>query len=147
MDDIKLLEAVERYINGQMSPDERVHFEQLRKRDQEIDLLVVEHTYFIHQMTHHDELKKFKQKLNDVHIDLGEQGVIAAPRLTGKARVVYLFNKFKRTAAIAASIAGITAITISSLVWSVSPKAPAKEIAQLNRQIDELKRKNKELDK
>lgn len=147
MDDIKLLESVERYINGQMSPDERVHFEQLRKKDPEIDLLVVEHTYFIHQLTHHDELRKLKHKLNDVHIDLGEQGVIAAPRLTGKAKVVYLFNKFKRTAAIAASIAGITAITISSLVWSVSPKAPAKEIAQLSRQIDELNRKNKELDK
>jgi hypothetical protein len=31
MEDIKLIEAVERYISGQMSPDERVYFEQLRK--------------------------------------------------------------------------------------------------------------------
>lgn len=147
MDDIKLLEAVERYINGQMNPDERVHFEQLRKSSPEIDQLVVEHTYFIHQLTHYDELKKFKNKLNDIHIDLGEQGLIQSPRLNGKARVIYLVNKFKRTAGIAASIAGITAITISSLVWSVSPKAPAKEIAQLSRQIDELNRKNQELDK
>lgn len=147
MDDIKLLEAVERYINGQMSPDERVHFEQLRKKDPEIDQLVVEHTYFIHQLSHFDELKKFKAKLNDIHVDLGEKGLIESPRLTGKARVVYLFQKFKRTAAIAASIAGITAITISTLVWSVSPKAPAREIAQLSRKIDELNRKNEELDK
>lgn len=147
MDDIKLLEAVERYINGQMSPDERVQFEQLRKRDPEIDGLVVEHTFFMQQLTHHDELRKFKSKLNEIHIDLGEQGLIQSPRLKGKAKVVYLYNKFRRTAAIAASIAGITAITISSLVWSVSPKAPAKEIAQLSRQIDELNRKNQELDK
>lgn len=146
MDDLKLLEAVERYINGQMTPDERVLFEQARKRDPEIDLLVVEHTYFIQQLTHHDELKKFRHKLNDIHTDLGEQGLIQSPRLAGRAKVVYLYNKFKRTAAIAASIAGITAITISSLVWSVSPKAPAKEIAQLSRQIDELNRKNRELD-
>lgn len=147
MDDIKLLEAVERYINGQMSPDERVHFEQLRKANPEIDQAVVEHTYFIHQLTHHDELRQFKAKLNDIHIDLGEQGLIESPRLKGKAKVVYLVNKFKRTALIAASIAGITTITISSLAWSLSSKAPAKDIAQLSRKIDELNRKNRELDK
>ncbi|OLY92594.1 Trypsin-like peptidase domain-containing protein [Cnuella takakiae] len=147
MDDIKLLEAVERYINGQMSPDERVHFEQLRKTNTEIDQLVVEHTYFIHQLTHHDEVRQFKAKLNDIHIDLGEQGIIESPRLKGKAKVVYLVNKFKRTALIAASIAGITTITISSLVWSLSSKAPAKDIAQLSRKIEELNRKNRELDK
>lgn len=147
MDDIKLLEAVERYINGQMSPDERVHFEQLRKTNTEIDQLVVEHTYFIHQLTHHDELRQFKGKLNDIHIDLGEQGLIESPRLKGKAKVVYLVNKFKRTALIAATIAGITTLTISSLVWSLSSKAPAKDIAQLSRKIDELNRKNRELDK
>ena len=37
MDDIKILEAVERYISGQMSPDERVYFEQLRKSNPEVD--------------------------------------------------------------------------------------------------------------
>ena len=37
MEDIKILEAVERYILGQMSPDERVYFEQLRKSNPEVD--------------------------------------------------------------------------------------------------------------
>jgi len=31
MDDIKILDTVERYIRGEMSPDERLYFEQLRK--------------------------------------------------------------------------------------------------------------------
>jgi len=31
MDDLRLLDTVERYIKGEMQPDERVHFEQLRK--------------------------------------------------------------------------------------------------------------------
>ena len=31
MDDIKNLDAVERYIRGEMTPDERLYFEQLRK--------------------------------------------------------------------------------------------------------------------
>lgn len=147
MDQIKTLELVERYINGGMTPDERVSFEQLRKSDQEVDQLVVEHTYFLHQLSHFDEVRQFKNRLNDIHIDLAETGAIQSPRLKGKAKVVYLFNKYKRTAAIAASIAGITAITMSTLLLTVSPKAPAKEIAQLSRQIDALNRKNRELNK
>ena len=47
MDDILLLEAVERYLSGDMSFEERAFFEDLRKKDAEIDQLVVEHTFFL----------------------------------------------------------------------------------------------------
>jgi serine protease Do len=127
MDDIKILEAVERYISGQMSPDERVYFEQLRKSNPEVDQMVVEHTFFLQQMNRFDEVKNFKAILNDTHIHLGEKGLIKAPRLKGKARVVYLYNRYKRVSAIAASIAGITALTISALVWSLSPAKPVNK--------------------
>jgi serine protease Do len=124
IEDIKILEAVERYISGQMSPDERVYFEQLRKSNPEVDQMVVEHTFFLQQMNRFDDVKKFKTILNDTHIHLGEKGLIKAPRLKGKARVIYLYNRYKRVSAIAASIAGITALTISALVWSLSPSKP-----------------------
>src|SRR5678815_4622671 len=117
MDDIKILEAVERYILGQMSPDERVYFEQLRKSNPEVDQAVVEHTFFLQQMNRFDEVKNFKSILNETHVHLGEKGLIKAPRLKGKAKVIYLYNRYRRVSAIAASIAGITALTISALVW------------------------------
>lgn len=143
IEDIKLLEAVERYISGQMSPDERVHFEQLRKSNTEVDQMVVEHTFFLHQMNRFDEVKNFKTILSDTHIHLGEKGLIKAPRLKGKAKVVYLYNRYKRTATIAASIAGITALTISALVWSLSPGKPANktDIENLSRDIRIVDRK------
>ena len=37
MDDIKTLEAVEKYIRGEMNPDERMYFENLRKTNPEIE--------------------------------------------------------------------------------------------------------------
>ncbi len=70
MGDIKVLEAVERYIRGEMNPDERLHFENLRKTNPEIDQLVVEHTLFLQQMNRFGEWKKFRSSLNDVHTDL-----------------------------------------------------------------------------
>lgn len=152
IEDIKILEAVERYISGQMSPDERVHFEQLRKTNPEVDQMVVEHTFFLLQMNRFDEVKNFKAVLNDTHIHLGEKGLIKAPRLRGKARVVYLYNRYKRVSAIAASIAGITALTISALVWSLSPGKPVKQSdleilsRDIHKELDtKLKRQNEVL--
>ena len=41
MNDMKILETVERYIRGEMNPDERLQFENLRKTNPDIDQLVV----------------------------------------------------------------------------------------------------------
>mgnify|MGYP003286309803 CR=1 FL=1 len=140
MDDLQLLEAVERYIEGKMPPDERLYFESLRKSNPEIDQAVVEQTFFMQQLNRFDAVKKLKTSLNDIHIDLAEKGAIRSPRLKGKAKVVYLFNRYKRTAAIAASIAGITAIGISALLYTVAPGKPAtkSEVQELSRKVNGL---------
>jgi len=135
MEDIQLLEAVERYIRGEMKPDERVYFEQLRKTNPEVDQLVVEHTLFIHQMNEVGELRKFKSTLNEVHTDLAEKGEINSDKLQGKSKILYLWKRYKRVATIAATIAGITTITISLLVWSVTPKVPQDEFVKLSRDL------------
>lgn len=138
--DIMILDAVERYIRGEMNPDERLYFENLRKTNGEIDQLVVEHTLFLQQMNRFGEWQKFHSTLHDVHTDLAQQGKINADKLKGQAKVAYLWNKYKRVAAIAASIAGVTALTISSLIWSISPKPPAaSEVEQLKKEVTNIK--------
>lgn len=141
MEDVKILEAVERYISGEMTPDERVYFEGLRKSNPEIDQMVVEHTFFLQQMSRFENTRQFKNILNETHIHLAEEGLIQYPKLSGKARVVYLFKKYKRTTGIAASIAGITALCISALIWSISPGKPAA-----NRELENLSRDIKYID-
>jgi S1-C subfamily serine protease len=149
MDDLQLLEAVERYMEGKMPPDERLYFESLRKSNPEIDQAVVEHTFFMQQLNRFDAVKKLKGGLNDIHIDLAEKGAIRSPRLRGKAKVVYLFNRYKRTAAIAASIAGITAIGISALLYTVAPGKPAtkSEVQALSRKVNGLINHNRAQDR
>ncbi len=137
--DIMILDAVERYIRGEMNPDERLYFENLRKTNSEIDQLVVEHTLFLQQMNRFGEWKKFRSNLQEVHTDLAQQGKIKADKLKGGARVVYLWKKYKRVAAIAASIAGVTALTISSLIWSISPKQDNKKLQDLSRDLQKVK--------
>ena len=151
MNDIKILDAVERYIRGEMNPDERLHFENLRKTNTEIDQLVVEHTLFLQQMNRFGEWKKFRSSLNVIHTDLTEQGKIDSSKLKGKAKVVYLWNRYRRVAAIAASIAGITTLAISALVWFITPKNTADQFDQLNKKItvldDRTKKQDNEINK
>ncbi len=138
MDDIKILDAVERYIRGEMKPDERLQFENLRKTNAEVDQLVVEHTLFLQQMNQFGERKNFKSSLNEVHTNLTEQGKIDSMRLKGKAKVVYLWKRYKRVAAIAATIAGITTLTISALVWALSPRSD-DNVQEMNRELQVIK--------
>ena len=140
MEDIKILDAVERYIKGEMNPDERLQFENLRKTNAEIDQLVVEHTLFLQQMNRFGEWKKFRSSLNNVHTQLAEQGKIDSTRLKGKAKVVYLFKRYKRVAAIAAVIAGVTTVGISALVNTFSPKADNAKLTSLSRDIQDIKK-------
>jgi serine protease Do len=142
----RMMDSVERYIRGEMLPDERVYFEQLRKTNAEVDQLVVEQTLFFQQMNRFGEWKKFKSLLNDIHVDLGEQGKINSDKLRGGAKVVYLWNRYKRVAAIAASIAGVTAIALSTLVNSITPQKESPKLEALVHEVSAIKEKTKVLD-
>lgn len=135
MQEIVMLDTVERYIRGEMLPEERVFFEQLRKNNAAVDQLVVEHTIFLNQMNKYGERKNLKTTLNELHNDLYETGEI---REHGEARVVRLWRKYKRVVVVAASIAGVTALGISGLISYLSPKVDNKYVEQLNRKISRL---------
>ena len=139
MGDTKIIDAIERYIRGEMNPDERLYFENLRKTNPEIDQQVVEHTLFLQQMNRFGEWKKFRSVLNEVHTDLAEHGKINYSRLTGKARVVYLWKRYKRVAAIAAIIAGVTTLTFTAMVNVFSPKADSEKLTELSREFQNYK--------
>lgn len=138
MEEIQIIDAVERYIRCEMNPEERLQFENLRKNNAELDQLVVEHTLFLQQMNRLGDWQKMKGTLSEVHTHLQEQGKIDTARAKGTSKIVYLWNRYKRTAAIAASIAGITAICFSALVWTVSPKpASTSDVQELTRKLDQ----------
>src|SRR5688500_17613962 len=105
MEKIKLMDAVERYLRGEMPPAEKAEFEQLRKNDPEVDQLVVEHSIFINRLNEFGEQKNFRLALNDIHNNLVEGGKIKDEVSTAVVR--QLWKKYKRVMAVAAPIAGI----------------------------------------
>ena len=99
MQDVQLLDAIERFLRGEMTPEEMASFEQLRKSNPEVDEKVVEHTMFLQQMDQFSDWKNFKSTLNDVHNQLLQSGDIT--REAPKATVIQLWRKYKRVMAVA----------------------------------------------
>lgn len=70
MEDILLIQAIERYLDGTMLPAEKAYFEELRKNTPEIDEMVVEHNMFLHQMDNYANRQNFSHNLHQVHAKL-----------------------------------------------------------------------------
>jgi serine protease Do len=132
MQENAMLEAAERYIRGEMLPEEKAFFEHLRQTNPEIDQIVLEHTLFLNQLSQYGETRDLKSQLTEIHKQLFEAGAIEEPR---PVKVVLLWKKYKRVVGVAASIAGITALGISGLISYVSPKVSDEKVELLGRRL------------
>lgn len=130
MDEILLLDAVERYRNNEMGAEEKVFFEELRKSNAEVDQMVVEQMLFLDQLEHSVKITSFKQSLSAVEEKLLDDGSIEMAELKPQGKLVYLWNRYRRTVAVAASIAGIVSIFTAG-VYSVYDKNNSAKITPL----------------
>ena len=149
MDDIILIEAVEKYLNGEMTPQEKAFFEEVRMNNPEVDQAVVEHTYFLNGINKFAEIKTYKHSLSEIETLLAAEGITAVPKLHGKAKVVSLWNKYKRNIAVAASIAGFISLLTSGLMINYNKKYSNEnysvlvdKINQTAREVNKLKSTN-----
>jgi len=131
MEENLLLDAIERYRNGQMDDQEKVFFEELRKKNSEIDQLAVEHTFFLAQLDKMSEIKSLKHNLNQVESKLINEGVISVKGGKTKAKLVYLWNRYQRTIAVAACIAVIVSLSTATFVSNYSEKKNVSVITPL----------------
>lgn len=138
MEAMQILEAVERYLKGEMNPQEKADFEQLRRSNPNVDQLVVEHSLFLGQMENFADWKSFKNSLNDVHHHLVDEGSIK--EINPPAVVIQLWKKYKRVMAVAAGIAGVTTLLIAGGAFYVNKKENTKYVQELNRKFEHTKR-------
>ncbi len=149
MEDTLLIDAVERFVNGEMSPEEKIYFEDLRKNNPELDQAVVEQLFFLNELGKYSQAKNFKQTLHEVETKLVDEGLIskAVPAVTGtRGKVVRLWGKYKRIIAVAASIAGLVSIFIASVVSAVTNKTGSNNTTVLVQKINEQQKKTNQLE-
>ena len=145
MDDILLLETVERYLANEMTELEKINFEEQRK-NADFDQLVVEHIYFLQGLNKFTDIKLYKDALNEIESKLSEEGAMNLPALTGLAVVINLWDRYKRNIAVAASIAGFISILTLGLMITYTKQygnenyaVLVKELSKTNSEVNKLK--------
>ena len=146
MEDTLLIDAVERFANGEMSVQEKTYFEDLRKNNPELDQAVVEYLFFMNDIQKHSKAKNFKNALHEVESKLLIEGFITKGSTAGKAKVLQLWGKYKRTIAVAASIAGLVSIFIASVVSSVSNNGSDTNLKPLVEKLNSQESKTRQLE-
>lgn len=135
MEDILLLDAFERYRDGLMSDQEKTFLEELRKNNPDIDQMAVEHLFFLGQLETAGNVRSLKQNLKSIENKLSDEGITSKRQLIGKAKVVYLWNRYRRTVAVAACIAGLVSIATVGLVSVYSSRNKDNNIMILSAQV------------
>jgi S1-C subfamily serine protease len=150
MEDLLLIDATERYLNGEMNDSERTYFEEIRKSNPAVDQLVVEHLYFLTQLNKFSETKQLQEVLQETKTKLIEEGTINSGFNSGKLNVPQLWNRYKRTIAVAASIAVIVSVVCASIisVFSHSKQSNIKPLVEkLKEQDDKYKKLERQIGK
>lgn len=122
MEDTLLIDAAERFARGEMTAEEKLFFEELRKKSPELDQLVVEQLFFLNELDRYGSTKNFRHILQETETKLVGEGLITKSPLNGQAKIVYFWKRYKRTIAVAASIAGIISIISAGLISAFNIK-------------------------
>jgi len=133
MEDNLLFEAIERYRNGQMDENEKLFFEELKKNNPEIDEVAAEHSFILAELDRMSEQKKLRHNLSEVENKLINEGFISSNKGKGKAKIIYLWNRYRRTIAVAAAIAGVVSLSTASVI---SKYSESKKVAVITPLVD-----------
>lgn len=144
MDELLLIETVERYLKGEMNASEKVFFEDIRKNNPAVDQMVVEQTFLLHELDKQSNIKAFKHSLYEVENKLTEEGLITRSQLKGKAKVIYLWKKYRRNIAVAASIAVLVSLVTTGLIITYNNKVGNSAVTDL---IGKVKKTEMEVSK
>ena len=135
-----LIESLERYLNDEMLPEEKAYFEQMRRENQDLDQMVVSHKIFMDKMAAFAGRSQLMDDMGKTHDLLLKKGMIAEDqKVITKGKIRQLWHRYKKTTAIAACIAGLTALIISGIV-STFGTASRQSIELLSRDIEQLKK-------
>lgn len=144
MDELLLIETVERYLKGEMNASEKTFFEDIRKNNPAVDQMVVEQTFLLHELEKQSNIKAFKHSLYEVENKLTEEGLITRSQLKGKAKVIYLWKKYRRNIAVAASIAVVVSLVTTGLIITYNNKVGNSAVTDL---IGKVKKTEMEVSK
>ena len=146
MEEQELIHTVEKFYKGEMTEEEKKYFQELRNNNPELDQTVVEHIYFLNELSSFSDRKSFKEDLQHIQNNLIQSGVISDSSIKSEGKLVFLWKRYKRTMAVAASIAGVVSIIIAGMSSSLSTNNKENNIKPLVDKIHQQENKTRQIE-
>ena len=104
MSDNQLLEQIERYLNGDMTKEERARFEILRNENADINKKVAEHKHFTNLVKQYGERLELERRLDAIHDEI-DVHTLTDELMIHPSWIVSLWRNHHSKISVAASIA------------------------------------------
>lgn len=143
MNDIHLIQEIERYLDGEMSAPEREAFDVLRRSDSNIDRQVTEHQLLLQQFRANGQRKELLRKMDAIHTKV-EMPAISRP----SAPVINIRNKFTWfNLAAAACIALLTSVGTIAVMQKAAKNSYTGQYEDVRRVLNNIQRSQNDLNR
>ncbi len=142
MSENELLEAIERYVNGEMTAAERAHFEILRNENPEINSKVTEHKHFTGLIRQYGERLELEKRLNAIHDEI-DVHTLEDELMIHPSWIVNLWRNHHSKISVAASIAIFAVLCTLFFTGYLSNREVnylrlRGEVAKINQKADKI---------
>jgi serine protease Do len=144
MSDIQLTELIERYLNGELSDEERERFEALRRENAAVDSRIADHAHFTGLIKQYGQRVELEKRLNAIHQEI-DVHALTEELTIHPSWVVKLWRNHHSKISVAASIA-IFAI-LSTLYLTGYFSRTTSSVTELRREVASYKRSTDNLNR
>lgn len=136
MNDIHLIQEIERYLDGEMSAPEKEAFESLRRSDSAIDRQVTEHRLLLQQLRANGMRKDLLRRMESIHAkaEIPAATPAQAPVAQLRSRRTWL------NLAAAASIALITSLATMAIMQNNAKRSYTSKYEDVRRVLNNIQR-------
>ncbi len=138
--EIEFVEQIESYLLGEISPKDRIAFEQRRRDDAAFDQKVVAHKNFLQQLGEYGTRKKLESQMEVIHEQL-DISALKKEILPQTPIIKVLWKKYRLNAAVAASVAILMVLaTLFTTGYFTKNNATNSKYSALRREIINIKK-------
>jgi serine protease Do len=140
----QLLEMIERYLNGEMTIEERAEFDALRNKDAAVETKLEEHKHFTGLLRQYNDRHNMELRLNAIHDEI-DVHTMAHDLMAHPSIIVRLWRQHHSKISVAASIAIFAMLVTLYFTGNLTNHDPRVE--QLKKEVDGVKDRQKKLEK
>lgn len=133
----EVLDWIERYVTGQMSDEEKRHFELLLQNDEALQEKVGQQKFFLSLLFEYGENTRLKNQLNKIHDSLPIEEWVDTYK-PQHSKIYVLWKRYRVGVAIAASM-GVLAVSLTLHQLSQEKiKGQGNQVTALRRKLDKI---------